>query len=54
MAKTIKRTTKEGKPAYQWENGAKYTYEAGNKTSRERAKAKALKQQRAAYINTYG
>ena len=54
MPKTIKRTTKDGKPAYQWENGKKYTYTAGDKASRERAKAKALKQQKAAYINTYG
>lgn len=41
----IHRTTKNGKPAYQYgETGAKYTYTPGNKASRERAKEKARKQ----------
>jgi hypothetical protein len=41
----IHRTTKDGKPAYQYgTKGAKYTYKAGDKSSREAAKRKALKQ----------
>ena len=37
--------TKNGKPAYQWgRSGAKYPYISGNKTSRKRAKQKAINQ----------
>ena len=46
---------KDSKGAYyQWgDSGAKYHYTAGNKTSRERAKAKAEKQGRAARASGY-
>jgi hypothetical protein len=41
----IHRTTKNGKPAFQYgTHGAKYTYKAGNKTSRDAAKRKAIRQ----------
>ncbi len=41
----VHRTTKDGKPAYQWgTSGAKYTYTPGSKASREAAKKKAIKQ----------
>jgi len=41
----IHRTTKNGKPALQYgTHGAKYTYAAGNKRSREAAKKKAVRQ----------
>ena len=41
----IHRTTKNGKPAMQYgTRGAKYTYTAGNKASREAAKKKCVKQ----------
>ncbi len=40
----VHTTTKNGKPAYQWGNQAKYTYTPGNKASRERAKKKAIAQ----------
>ena len=41
----IHRTTKDGKPALQYgTHGAKYTYTAGNKRSREAAKKKAVRQ----------
>ena len=41
----IHRTTKDGKPAMQYgTHGAKYAYMPGNKTSREAAKKKAIKQ----------
>ncbi len=41
----IHRTTKGGKPAMQYgTRGAKYTYTAGNKASREAAKKKCVKQ----------
>lgn len=44
----VRRTTKNGKPAYQYgQSGAKYTYTAGNEASRARAKAKAERQGRA-------
>jgi len=39
---------------YQWDKGKKYTYEPGDDKSRQAAYEKALKQQRAAYLNTYG
>lgn len=46
----VHRTTSNGKPAYQWGNsGKKYTYKPGDKASRERAKAKAKRQGRAAH-----
>lgn len=41
----IHRTTKNGKPAYQYgTKGAKYTYKAGSEKSRKAAKMKAIKQ----------
>ena len=41
----IHTTTKNGKPAYQYgKRGAKYAYTPGNKTSRETAKKKAIRQ----------
>ena len=41
----IHRTTKNGKPAFQYgTTGAKYTYTSGNAASREAAKKKAIKQ----------
>jgi len=41
----VHRTTKDGKPALQYgTRGAKYTYTAGNKASREAAKRKCIKQ----------
>jgi len=49
----VKRTTKDGKPAYQWGSGKKYTYTAGDKESRERAKRKAREQGKAAYAGGY-
>jgi len=41
------RTTKDGQPAMQCGNQAKYVYKAGSKVSREAAKKKAIKQARA-------
>jgi len=44
----VRRTTKNGKPAYQYgTQGAKYPYTAGDEASRARAKAKAERQGRA-------
>ena len=40
----IQRTTKNGKPAYQYPSGAKYTYVPRNPASRKAAKKKAIKQ----------
>ncbi len=41
----IHRTTKNGKPAFQYgSEGAKYPYTPGNAKSREAAKKKAIKQ----------
>ncbi len=41
----IHRTTKNGKPAYQYGSmGAKYAYTPGNAASREAAKKKAVNQ----------
>ena len=41
----IHRTTKNSKPALQYgTHGAKYTYTAGNKASREAAKRKCITQ----------
>jgi len=41
----LHRTTKNGKPAYQYgTTGAKYAYTPGNAASREAAKKKAIKQ----------
>ena len=48
----VHRTTKDGKPAYQWgDSGKKYTYEPGNVSSREQAKQKAARQGRAVQAN---
>ena len=50
----VKRTTKHGRPAYQWgDNGKRYSYEPGNKQARERAKRRARKQGRAARASGY-
>lgn len=44
----IERTTKNGRPAFRFgKTGKAYPYTAGDKASRERAKAKAAKQGRA-------
>ena len=44
----VQRTTKDGKPAYQWgTSGKKYTYTTGDAASRERAKKLAARQGRA-------
>ena len=41
----LHRTTKNGKPAYQYgTTGAKYTYTPGNTVSRKAAKKKTIKQ----------
>jgi len=41
----VHRTTKNGKPAYQWgQHGAKYVYVSGNRVSMLAAKEKAIKQ----------
>jgi len=41
----VHRTTKNGKPAYQWgEHGAKYCYVPGNKASMMEAKKRAIRQ----------
>jgi len=41
----LHRTTKTGKPAFQYgTTGAKYTYTPGNTASRKAAKKKAVKQ----------
>lgn len=45
---SVQKTTKDEKPAYKFgKSGKAYTYKAGDKASRERAKARALKQGRA-------
>lgn len=50
----VRRTTKQGRPAYQWGNaGKKYAYTPGDKASRERAKTKARKQGRAVNASGY-
>ena len=50
----VKRTTKDGKPAYKWgDSGKAYTYKAGDKEARERAKRKAQKQGKAAHAGGY-
>jgi len=50
----VRRTTKDGKPAYQWgDSGKKYAYTPGNDESRERAKRKARQQARAIYASGY-
>lgn len=44
----VRRTTKDGKPAYQWgESGKKYTYKSGDPNSRRRAKELAEMQGKA-------
>ena len=41
----VHRTTKDGRPAFQWGNhGAKYPYAPGNKASAEVAKKRAIAQ----------
>jgi len=41
----VRRTTHNGKPAYQYgESGKKYTYTPGNESSRKRAKQRAHQQ----------
>ena len=49
--------TKSGKDSkgsyYQWGNGKKFYYQAGDKESREEAKEKADKQGRAVYASGY-
>lgn len=50
----IKRGVSSQGPYYQWGNhGKKYYYKSGSKISRERAKAKAELQMRAARANGY-
>lgn len=50
----VRRTTSNGKPAYQWgKHGKKYTYTPGDGASRKRAKAKAERQGRAARAAGY-
>lgn len=50
----VRRTAKNGRPAYQWgQSGKKYGYEAGNEEARERAKRRARRQGRAARANGY-
>ena len=43
----VKRTTKNGEPAYQYGSGKKYTYTSGNEAGRKRAEKKATDQGRA-------
>jgi hypothetical protein len=41
----VHRTTKNGKPAFQWgQHGAKYAYTPGNRASTETAKKRAIAQ----------
>jgi hypothetical protein len=40
----IKRTTVNGRPAFQWDAGKKYPYTPGNAASRLAAKKKAIRQ----------
>jgi hypothetical protein len=41
----VHRTTKNGKPAYQWgTHGAKYAYTPGNRASMETARKRAVAQ----------
>lgn len=48
----VRRTTKNGKPAFQWgSNGKKYTYKSGNRRSRNAARRKAKRQGRAIRAN---
>ena len=44
----LKRTTKNGRPAFKYgDSGKAYSYKPGDKTTRELAKKKALRQGRA-------
>jgi len=44
----IKRCQRNGRPGFKWgDEGKCYTYEPGNKDSREAARQRALKQARA-------
>jgi len=50
----VRRTTKNGKPAFQFgRSGKKFTFTAGNKASRQRARRKARRQERAAFANGF-
>jgi len=50
----VKRTTKNGQPAYKWgDSGKAYKYQPGNPQSRETAKALAERQGRAARAQGY-
>jgi hypothetical protein len=50
----VKRTTKDGRPAYKWgDSGKAYTYTPGNAKSRRRARRKAERQGRAARASGY-
>jgi len=48
-------TTRNGERIcyYQWGSGKKYYYECGNETARKQAKARASKQEAAAYSSGY-
>jgi hypothetical protein len=51
----VKRSKDSQGPYYQWgESGKKYPYKAGDRKSREQAKAKASKQGQAAHASGYG
>lgn len=48
----VQRTTKDGKPAFKYgKEGKAYTYNPNDEDSRERAKAKAIKQGQAIEIS---
>lgn len=50
----VRRGKDSNGPYYQWgDSGRKYHYEPGNKSARDRAKAKAEKQGRAARASGY-
>ncbi len=50
----VKRTTKDGKPAYQYgDMGKKYTYAAGDEASRKRAKKQATDQGQAIHARRH-
>lgn len=50
----VQRSEDSKGPYYQWgDSGKKYRYEAGDRKSRERAKAKAERQGRAARASGY-
>lgn len=50
----VRRRKDSRGPFYQWgDNGKKYRYRSGNKSSREKAKEKAQRQGRAARASGY-